>query len=192
MTFEVGFEGGLLGKQRYRALSRLFGNLLNQSGIKRLRSKWNIAYFKAVEETLIDGSWTPHLHVIWTFGPDVPDSDLAEFIDLVSSKWRHLSIVRPGMICRARPLWAQELDYSRGSGTIARYFTKSFYLQIRSSVNAVPRVRPLDYAQSFVVNGDIESLDLWNAYEQASNGLHRFRFSKNWDFEPHSYCKAEN
>ncbi len=183
MTLDLGFGEGIPGRQRYRVLSRLFGQVLNQSPVKTMRRRWNIAYFKSVEEVLLNGVWTPHLHLVWVFSPGTPVTAVSDFIDLISVKWRLLASMERSARPHVRTIWSQELDYKRGVATLARYLTKAFYWEQAKLGDKLHLVKPLDYAVHFANTADLDALDLWNSYEQASNGLHRFKFSKNWDFD---------
>jgi hypothetical protein len=183
MTLELGFGNGVTARKRYRALSRLFGSLLNQSPVKRMRKKWNVAYFKALEETLIKQIWTPHFHLVWVFSSETPPNVISQFVDLISAKWRLLASKEQVVNAHERAVWAQELDHARGSGTIARYLTKAFYWNVARINQPKALGKPLDYAVHFANTADLAALEVWNAYEQASNGAHRYKFSKNWDFD---------
>jgi hypothetical protein len=183
MTLELGFDECLPAKKRYRTISRLFGKVLNQSGVKRLRNEWEIPYFKALEEVLIDQIWTPHFHLVWVFPPGIPGEVISEFMDLISVKWRFLASKEPFLSPHRRAVWAQELDHKDGGvSRISRYFTKSFYWEIsQDKAGDNPRT-PMDYAIRFAFTADLDALEVWNAYEEASNGAHRFKFSRNWNF----------
>lgn len=68
-TLEMGFEESMGPQDRYRTILRAFTQLLKTPAIRRLRQRTRIAYYRVLEETLIQETWTPHLHVLWVFPP---------------------------------------------------------------------------------------------------------------------------
>lgn len=179
-TLDLGFESGIPSRQRYKIISHVFTALLRLTSVARLRRKHNIAYFRVIEETLVEGVWTPHMHLVWVFRPGTNDQDAADFMDLLSRSWRKQGKKVQGVVESKRSIFSQPLVIENVEITVW-YLQKSFWLDAFMYVDEnYPIIRPLDYLVHFVKTGDMESLERWKEYEWASFRLHKYKFSKNW------------
>lgn len=181
-TLEMGFVASLKAKDRYRIILRCFTELLKSSAIRRLRKRNRIAYYRVLEETLVQETWTPHIHVLWVFTPELSEQEIANFIDQVSRSWRAIRKSSTDTVSNERPLFAKPLEEQNFVIT-AWYLHKSFFLDGFESVDhSKRRVRPIDYLSEFTRTADFDLLDVWNQFEEAVFGLTKYKFSNDWMF----------
>lgn len=181
-TLEVGFDPKMEARDRYRALSRIWSQVMASRGIRRIREGLGAAYLRVTEETLVDGLWTPHFHVVWIFMAGVSNKEILEFFDEFSLRWRGLQALVLKSVENSRPLYYARLDTT----TIPKmqYLFKSFRIEVTEQGMQVPgsMVRPIDFLIAAAGWGDLDCWDRWSAYQEASMGARRYKFSKNWIF----------
>lgn len=179
-TLDMGFSEEVGAPTRYKTILKSFSRLLKLTATRRLRKRNAVAYFRVVEEKLIEGIWTPHIHVLWVFRPNSTEQEVAEFIDHISRSWRSIRKSEPGVLDNERTVFSKQLE-EQDMVITAWYLHKSFFLD--GMIAAKPtrqKVKPLDFLIDFVTNSDMGSLEIWNQYEAATFGLRKYKFSKNW------------
>lgn len=179
-TLDMGFSQELDAPKRFKTILNSFSRLLKLTATRRMRKRNGIAYFRVVEETLIDFVWTPHIHVLWVFHPTSTEQQIAEFIDHISRSWRSIRKSTPGVVDNERIVFSKQLEEQDMVITVW-YLHKSFFLDgMGSTQTPRQKIRPLDFLIDFVSNSDMESLQVWNQYEAAAFGLRKYKFSNNW------------
>ncbi len=179
-TLEVGYEPELPLNQRYRLIKGMFSEIVKHSAIRRIRGKFEVAFYLVVEVTLVAGNWAPHLHIVWVFDPRCNDDQASDLLDLVSRSWSSMRLKTAGVFSNNRTLFSEQLGEA-GTEGLAWYLHKSFWLDV--SNNSDPQHEPktpLDFLLSFLATGEVEHLEKWRQYEEAVTRVQRFRFSRNW------------
>ena len=180
-TLEAGFRKSLTGRKRVASMNALWRKIQQTQKFRAQVKDGRIVSLRVTEFTLRSRVWTPHFHVIWLFRSDVLPDEVTSFLDLVQSLWRKHQ-AKDAACTSAKPdIHSEPLDPA-STINLGRYLFKAFYLEVNASGVNIPDEpkTPLDYLVHYALNGDMDALDYWNAYEAVSSNARRYKFSTGW------------
>ncbi len=180
-TFEAGFEPELGSRGRLKALNNLWRKLQQVKSFTRHLKREQVLSLRVTEFTHRKGVWTPHFHVVWLFGPEMEQSSIDSFLTLASAVWRNKQSNQRGCIPSNRVLHSEPLDPA-STKPLAHYLFKCMFLKVdeHGIVLSEYLKTPMEYLAGFAKTGEVEYLEAWLQYEQASKGARRYKFSRAW------------
>lgn len=180
-TFEAGFKPGLDSKGRIKTLNELWRMLQQVKSFTRQLKSCKALSLRVTEFTYFEGTWTPHFHVVWLFGPKVRQGAIDSFLSGGSKLWRKKQANHPNCVASSRALHSGQLDPS-STRPLAHYLFKCMFLKVDEHGIFVSQFlkTPMEYLAGFAKTGELEYLEAWLEYEHTSRRIRRYKFSKAW------------
>lgn len=140
-----------------------------------------VGFVRAVEVTIGENGWHPHLHVLALTAAPLTDDALADVGAAIASAWRKAVVAHgfrePSIAHGVR--W-QQVAGAGGGAALARYLTKVQDDGFGRSIGAEMtrgdlkagrrRSRSISEILEGAIRGDVDSLRLWWEFEQATRG----------------------
>lgn len=178
LTFPHG-KRDALGKMldaQSLALKRAFGGEQWKKDQARYGIVGRIAF---TEGTIGPNGWHPHTHLVHFYDREPTDEERVDLQRRIYTRFA-AAMVRQGyrrpqeQHCKIQPI--------RSDGDLSHYLAamEMLRLDMKSAVDedGVLRRTPFQILRDFAITGDVEDLDLWREWEQATHGRQAVRWSK--------------
>jgi len=178
--------------RKNQGLKKLWSKLMDSWAYFQSGKNWRKArtlltgYCRVVEVTHGKNGWHVHIHVILFFKPTVRTGEyspiewtLNRLRGEFTERWI-AALARFGATADAR----HALDLKRLTGdpsdTLSEYFVKATYEMARADLKDARHGNRTPFAilRSFLTTGDLDTLELWQEFEQGSHGKRQWGFSK--------------
>ena len=180
-TLDLGFAAHTSGHERIRITTGIWRKLSQSHKFRSQVTQLNLVSVRVIEFLKPQEEWTPHIHMVWLFGPQVKSKEIQDFFSLVTSLWRKFQSRELKCVATKPDLYSGKLD-SSSTAPIAHYLFKAFWITVDDSGVVIPEVAktPLEHLMHFAAYGDLDALDTWIDYESVSNKVRRYTFSQAW------------
>lgn len=156
------------------------------SWMSRYRSSKSLCcWVRAVETTVSESGWNPHIHAVFFFDGDVPDD--AE--DALTARWMAAAVALGHEADREAMRGDESAVVARGERreAVAYYLTEQNAIRqsrtTAASASSSSRT-PGDLLHEVAVNGDADAMTLLREFHAATKGKHKTQYSRS--FNAHS------
>lgn len=171
---------------KHQDLRKAWTELGKTKAFKKLRDKYGMTqYLRIAEDSLkLKGSF-PHFHLTWFFSSKLAEAEMQDFCEQLAELW--VKAANKAGIRGAQAIRQWYGSIKGGNKSYVQYLTKHGYFDLSfdpKNANSTLGLKPLDFLRVLQATGEIEYLEVWLEYEQATRGLHRVQTSKKFFWQP--------